>query len=322
MDGVSQIAVGNLIPIDLNSLIIDSTLDFNLYLKVEDEYVLFRAPSMPFTEKTRETLVNNGVLKLYIPEFDKKQFQSYIEENLKEIIADESITEESKSVIIYDTAKMMVKDLLEKPTLPENMRRSLSLVESTTSHLLKSQETFHNMLQIMSFDYSIYTHSVNVCTIALALGQKIGINSKEELHHLGTGALLHDLGKSKISEDILGKHGPLTDEEMNLIKRHPQYGFEIVIKSEIIPHDAHYPILQHHEREDGTGYPHKLGSSDIHFYSKIVAIADVFDAMTSRRPYREAKDAFAALSEMYNSTDKYDKSLLRELTQMLGPKNN
>jgi putative nucleotidyltransferase with HDIG domain len=288
-------------------------------MKVENEYVLYRAPNLPFTEKTRETLLEAGVNQLYISNKDRKFYQNYVESELNNIINDKTIDDASKSAVIYDSAKLMVKDLMDKPSLPENMHRSMALVESTALYLLKTQDTFHSMLKTMSFDYSTYTHSVNVCTYALALANKIDMDNKEKLLILGTGALLHDIGKSRVPTAILEKNGFLNESEMEVVKRHPQYGFEIVINSEIIPHDAHYPILQHHEREDGTGYPHGLKSQDIHFYSKIVAIADVFDAMTTERTYRNAKGAYPTLSEMYANADSFDRDLLKEFTLLMGP---
>jgi putative nucleotidyltransferase with HDIG domain len=317
-----QIDNKKLMPISLSSLRINSRLDFNLYIKMEREYVLFRAPSLPFTEKTRKTLLDNGVEQLFVPQEDQKFYHKYIEHHLSDIINDDTLSEESKSSIIYDSAKMVVKDLLEKPSLPENLQRSLALVESTTLHLLKSENTFQTMLKTMSFNYTTYTHSVNVCAISLALAQKMGIRDIKDLNHLGTGALLHDIGKSKISLKILDKKGSLNESEMEIIRRHPQYGFELIINSEIIPYESHYPILQHHEREDGSGYPHNLISENIHKFSKIVAIADVFDAMTTRRSYRGAKDAYPALKEMYETIHTFDKEMLISLTNLLGVNSN
>jgi len=306
------------IPIDLNCLRINSILDFNLYIAVDGEYVLYRAPSMNFTEKTRKSLIEHGRQYLFISRRERKVYQEYIESHLPDIIQDPGIDETAKSAIIYTSARMLVKDLMEKPSLPENMKRCVALVENTVLHLLKSQETFYHTLSIMPFDYSTYTHSVNVCIFSLALANKIGIQGKAELHTLGTGALLHDIGKSRVPKEVLEKRGPLTDAEMMIIQRHPQYGFEIIINSRVVPHDAHYPVLQHHERENGRGYPHHLLSKDIHRYSKIVAIADVFDAMTTQRSYRNALDAYPALREIYEDRDAFDCELLEQFTRLLG----
>ncbi|MDH4035369.1 MAG: hypothetical protein OEV80_16370, partial [candidate division Zixibacteria bacterium] len=86
-----------------------------------------------------------------------------------------------------------------------------------------------------------------------------------------------------------------------------------------LPHEAHYPILQHHEREDGSGYPHHLTADEIHPYSKIVAIADVFDAMTTQRVYRNAVETFHALKEMYSEHFKFSGDYIESFTRMMGP---
>jgi putative nucleotidyltransferase with HDIG domain len=318
MSGRVQVTSQDFIPVDLHSLRIDSLLDFHIYIAVDGEYVLYRAPSMTFTERARQTLIDHGQKFIYIAQRDRAAYQQYIESHLSEIISDETIGEKVRSAIVYESARMLMKDLVEKPTLPENMKRSLGMVENAALHLLKSQDAFYNTVMAMPFNYSTYSHSVNVCFFSLALADRVGIKGKQELHTLGTGALLHDIGKTRIPIEILEKPGSLTDTEMMVVRRHPQYGFEIVINSNVIPHDAHYPILQHHERGNGEGYPHGLQTREIHKYSKIVAIADVFDAMTTKRTYREAKDAFPALKEMYDDSDAFDRGLLEEFTQLLG----
>ncbi len=318
MNGQAQVDTQGYIPVDLNSLRVDSVLDFHLYIAIDGDYVLYRAPSLTFTEKARQSLLEHGQKFIYIAQRERKAYQQYIESHLSDIINDHSLKEDARSSIVYNSARLLVKDLMEKPSLPENLKRSLGMVENTALHLLKSQDAFYHSVMAMPFNYSTYTHSVNVCIFSLALADRIGINGKAEIHTLGTGALLHDIGKARIPAEIIDKPGSLTEAEMTIIRRHPQYGFEIIINSNIIPHDAHFPILQHHERESGTGYPHGLRSEDIHKYSKIVAIADVFDAMTTKRSYREAKDAFPALKEMYDDTDAFDRDLLQEFTRLLG----
>lgn len=318
MNGQIQATTEGFIPIDLNSLRIDSVLDFHLYIAVDGEYVLYRAPSLTFTEKARQALLDHGQKFIYIARGDRIAYQEYIESHLSEIIKDRSLGEKDRSTIVYNSARMVVKDLMEKPSFPENMKRSLEMVENTAVHLLKSQDAFYNTVMAMPFNYSTYTHCVNVCIFSLALAERIGVTGEAEIHTLGTGALLHDIGKSRVPAEIIDKPGTLTDAEMMIVRRHPQYGFQIIINSNIIPHDAHFPILQHHEREDGTGYPHGLHSKEIHRYSKIVAIADVFDAMTTKRSYREAKEAFPALKEMCDNAHAFDRDLLEEFTRLLG----
>ena len=242
MDQPDRATRDDFIPINLNSLRLDSILDFHLYITVDGDYVLYRAPSMTFSEKARETLIEHGQQHIFISKHDRSAYQGYIESHLSDIIHDPEIDETTKSTIVYNSARMLVKDLMERPSLPENMKRSMALVENTVLHLFKSHEVFYNTLRVMPFHYSHYTHSVNVCIFSLALANKIGMKNRAELHTLGTGALLHDIGKSRVPKEILNKLGPLTDAEMTIIRRHPQYGFEIVINSQVIPHGAHFPL--------------------------------------------------------------------------------
>lgn len=309
------------IPIFLNSLRLDSILDFDLYIKVEDEHVLFRASSLPFTDATRASLHEHGIAQLYLSAESQRKYLRYVESHIKEIIEDKSVGQEVIAGIIYESAKLMIKDVLKNPCLVKNIERGMEMVESTMMYIVKDEGAFANMLKVMSFDYTIYTHSMNVCTFSLALARFIGIEDREELHSLGIGALLHDVGKTKVDEKILNKRGPLTEHEMDIMRKHPQWGFEIILQTKIIPHNAYHPIIEHHEREDCTGYPHKKGKNDLHSHSKIVAIADVFDAMTTQKVYRNARDSFSTLKEMHKLKHQFDPELLGQFTRMMGPEN-
>ncbi|MFF2586309.1 HD-GYP domain-containing protein [Peribacillus butanolivorans] len=122
-----------------------------------------------------------------------------------------------------------------------------------------------------------YKHNIGVGIIATYLGTKLGL-SKESLSDLTMAAILHDVGKTRIPERLLEKTGKLTATEYDEIKRHTIYGYELLKSIPGIPPSIALTALQHHEREDGQGYPHKLKGSNIYYLSKIVAIADVFHA--------------------------------------------
>lgn len=315
----NEISIGEYLPIYLETLRIDSALDFDLYVKKGTEFILFRASNLPFTEKNRTALLENKIDRLYIHAEKQHEYQRYVEKNIKAIITDSNINETTKAGIIYNCAKLLVKDVLTNPTLGENIRRSKLMVESTVSLILSEESAFHNLLKMMSFDYSTYTHSVNVCTFSLALARFIGIKDEEELNQLGNGALLHDIGKTKVPQAILNKRGPLDLDEMDIIKNHPQWGIDIINKTNLMSKESSLPILQHHERMDKSGYPHGIGNNDIHNFSKIVAISDVFDAMTTERVYRSAVETFPALMVMFGQKDGFDDNLLEEFTKLLGP---
>jgi putative nucleotidyltransferase with HDIG domain len=307
------------IPIFVRSLGIGSILEFNLYIYNGYEMVLFRAAHLPLTSETCDTLLQSNLNRLYISKDDRRLYQRYIQSHIAGILADPAIDGFTKATIVYDSAKELVKDLFADPTKGETIKDSQAFVESTVLYVLEGQNAFHNMLRVMSFDYTVYTHSVNVCTFSLALAHEAGITRTNELIELGTGALLHDIGKVRIPEDILHKNGPLDQAEWNTVRQHPQWGVEIVSETDMIPDNAYLPIHQHHERQNGTGYPDGLTDHNIHIYGKIVAIADAFDAMTTNRVYRPAQDSFPVLRAMAEQDDGFDRLLLQEFIKLLGP---
>lgn len=307
------------LPIYMHTLRIESLLDFDLYLFTNDRMVLFRSNQLPFTDKVKESLIERDIDRLYISKDQRKKYQNYIESNINRILDDPAVDAFTKVSIIYDSAKDILKDLFAEPAKAENIQRSQSMVESTVMYVLGGQNALHNMLRVMSFDYSVYSHSVNVCAFSLALASAAGIEKSQDLIELGTGALLHDIGKVKIPGEILYKVGPLNENEMMQVRKHPKWGVELVSESDLIPENSYFPIRQHHERENGTGYPDRLHDDQIHLFGKIVAIADTFDAMTTQRVYRGAQSTFSTLQTMFKEDLGYDPELLRQFTELFSP---
>ncbi|MEZ5357988.1 MAG: HD domain-containing protein [Candidatus Zixiibacteriota bacterium] len=307
------------LPVYLDALRIDSIVDFDLYIKIGHDLILYRASNLPFTEKTRQTLLDNNVSTLYVPMSEREQYQSYIESNINLILHDETIAPETKSGIVYESTKLLVRDVLANPTLGENIQRGKSIVESSVGFILREEDAFHNLLKVMSFDYYTYTHSVNVCTFSVAFARHLGYDDEEFLNNLGIGALLHDVGKTKVSDRILNKRGRLSPLEMEIIKKHPQWGVDLMHETEMLDEDSFYPIIQHHEREDHSGYPHGVAGHDIHISGKIVGIADTFDAMTTRRVYQPAVETYPALKTMFACENAYDRDLLEKFATLMGP---
>jgi putative nucleotidyltransferase with HDIG domain len=307
------------VPIYLDSIRVDSILNFDLYLLVNSQLVLYRSANLPFTDRTRQKLLENRVDRLFVAHEDRGQYQRYIEQNLPKILNDPSVQEIKKAGILYETSTNLVKEVLSNPTYGENIQRSKEMVSNTVGYILQGRDAFLNLLKITSFDYYTYTHSVNVCTFAIALAQQLGFSDEEFLHELGTGALLHDVGKARISERILNKRSALTPIEFEIMKKHPKWGVEILEETNEINQASYYPILQHHERGDRRGYPNGLSLDEMHVYSKIVAITDSFDAMTTERVYQRAMETYPALKIMFSLKGAYDEQLLRTFVDLMGP---
>lgn len=165
---------------------------------------------------------------------------------------------------------------------------------------------------IRKADEYTYQHSLNVSYLAMMLGKWAGF---EDLDSLSTAGLLHDLGKVKIDVAILNKPGALTQEEWQEMKSHPAYGFDLLSESPEVSDKILGGVLSHHERMDGQGYPYGLKGEEIPEIARIVAIVDVFDAMSSDRVYRDKKDVFEVLQFLHNRYHEFDLKYLRVFTE-------
>lgn len=162
-----------------------------------------------------------------------------------------------------------------------------------------------SLLDVKSYDYSSYFHALHVALLSTIIGQAIGLE-RDILCELTYAGLLHDIGKMFIDARIVTKTEPLSFDEMELIRRHPQEGHRFIRQKypEIGSEGILRAILEHHERQDGSGYPYGLSSLDIADFSKILAVADVFDAMTSERPYRAPAPHAQALAYLREGKDR------------------
>jgi len=174
-------------------------------------------------------------------------------------------------------------------------------VQSKIMPIILSMSTHPNLNQILFYlevhDEYVYRHSIAVALLSKLIGKARGFDDQQTLE-LMTAGFLHDIGKSRVPGAILNKPGKLTDEEFAIVKEHTLHGFEILKNSEGLPERHAYVALQHHEREDGSGYPFGLKADQIDVYSKIVAVADVFHAMVSNRVYKSSLPLYQVLKEL------------------------
>lgn len=161
------------------------------------------------------------------------------------------------------------------------------IFKSLMEDMKKNKHLLNLLTHLQVKDEYVFEHSINVTLYSIAIAKKLGFSEKE-LYEIGLGAMLHDIGKLFIPKEILHKPGKLTDEEFNIVKQHTEFGFEVLRKEWEIPLVVAHCAFQHHEKLDGTGYPRGIKENEIHRYAKVLAVADVFDALTSHRSYRKA----------------------------------
>ncbi len=191
-------------------------------------------------------------------------------------------------------------------------------VDDMVESVIRNPDALLWLTKLRSVDTYAYDHAIDTSVLAVMFGRHLGL-ARDQLQDLGLAGLLFDIGKLKLPPGILSKPGRLTDDEFTLVRKHVDYGVEILSQSAgLSPHviDA---IRHHHERHDGSGYPQGLKGGAIPIYARIVAIVDCFDAITSTRPFRESISAHHAIRQMYDWRDReFQAQLYEQFIQCLG----
>ncbi|MFO0775922.1 MAG: HD-GYP domain-containing protein [Nitrospiraceae bacterium] len=197
-----------------------------------------------------------------------------------------------------------VRALVQRALADAKMGRAFALdavsraVGDLADSVIRNPFALSSLSRLKSVDQYTYVHSVNTCVLALTLGRQLNMG-REALIHLGLGVLLHDVGKTQVPSELLTKTGPLTDVETDRIKQHVLRGVEYLEQVVKVEPAVLLPVLEHHERMNGSGYPHGRTRAELSEAGLIAGVVDVYDALTSDRPYRNAVSPHQALKTLY-----------------------
>lgn len=191
-------------------------------------------------------------------------------------------------------------------------------VRIITNSIIRNPDAMMLMTNLKAIDEYLVTHAMNVCILTLVFARFLGIDEKQ-MHELGMGALLHDVGEIRLPQEILHKPGELTPEEHATVQKHTAYGVAILGHTSGISEVVLDIVLHHHERINRSGYPEKLSGQEISLFAKIVGIIDVYDSLTSPTPYRNHISNNAALKTMYDWRGTlFDETLIEKFIKCLG----
>ena len=191
------------------------------------------------------------------------------------------------------------------------------LVEEISNSVLRNPGALISLARLKTADDYTYMHSVAVCALMIALSRQLGLD-EAQTREAGMGGLLHDLGKAMIPMEILNKPGKLTDEEFALVKTHPEEGHKLLLEGKGISDVTKDICLHHHEKMDGSGYPKKLNGDAISLFAKMGAVCDVYDAITSNRPYKAGWDPGESIKRMAEWKGHFDPIVLQAFVKSLG----
>lgn len=299
-----------------NILVVGTIINFDCYIKRFDDYVIIIEAGTLITAELAKTIKQNEEIYIAVHESDK--LKAYAEQygvdeaglkvneirTVKEMILvvlqlNEALKQidnfEARIKKVYQTTALLMESIFHEmnETLPLNAL-AVCVEELVGCLSIDDVNVMPAALRLMPHEYSTHHHSTNVAVFSIILGKSIGLK-KEELMDVAYAGLLHDIGKIRIDRFILLKPTSLEDDEYELIKRHADYGLEILqnngLQNQKILDGIHY----HHEKLDGSGYPAKLRKKRIPKFARIIGMCDVFDALTTRRTYRSDYSSYEAL---------------------------
>ena len=227
--------------------------------------------------------------------------------------------EVQRAKAIFRHGKQAVRSMFQEVRLGKALDTEglQDLVEDMNRSLARNPHALLSVARIKHKDEYTYLHSVAVAALMVGLARAAGLD-EAAVRDAGMAGLLHDLGKAMMPEEVLNKPGRLTDQEFDVMRQHPMEGYKLLQEWQDVPQAVLDVCLHHHEKMDGTGYPERLAGEDISLMSRMGAICDVYDAITSNRPYKAGWDPSESLSRMASWKGHFDPKLFQLFVRMLG----
>jgi putative nucleotidyltransferase with HDIG domain len=309
--------------VDIGLIQVHKLPDVALFLpdaNAKGGFKVFRKKGLYLSSVEIDNLISNKVPALFIQKQDVPVFTQYIEKLVEEQPAQSGLADDKKILELRSGAIQVMSDIFENPS-KENIEKGVKVVSKFVYLIMKDPKAFNILASLSSHDPYTLQHSVGVATNSIILAKKMGINDEISLIEVGTGGLLHDIGKTKVPKEIINKRGPLDEAEWAVMKQHSTFGYEILKDNADIGTRAKLAVLQHHEDSHGGGYPVGLSGEQVSFFAKIVAISDIYNAITTDRTYSKAKPPFEAFQLIKDKLiHKVDGALFEALVKIYGGK--
>ena len=226
-----------------------------------------------------------------------------------------------RAAMLLDQSRRALCDMFNEARMgcAVEVRDAMPLVESIAASVMRNPGALISLARLKTADNYTYMHSVAVCALMIALARQLGIDD-HLTRELGMAGLLHDVGKMAIPAALLNKPGKLTDDEFRVMRGHPAAGHAMLLASPGVGPVALEVCLHHHERPDGQGYPHRLSGEALGLYARMGAVCDVYDAITSNRPYRAGWCPAESLRRMaeWSRSGQFDETVFAAFVKCLG----
>ena len=302
---------------------LDSVVTFPVFYKGKDqEMKKLLVSGNTFSDESQKCVTRYGLSELYIKKEDIELFKKYVQDNTPPFFLDPSLPINERSQLLYSHSTDILENLFNDPRCSWSYTRAKSLIEHAADVILEDHGAINAFADAGTVEYNTHTHSFDVAVFAMGFGHHLGLE-RHDIVRVGNVGMFHDIGKSQIDPTILNKEGPLDQDEFSVVKKHALYS-NFILKSHVEQDkDILNGVKYHHERYDGSGYPDNLAGDAIPLFAQIVSLADVYDAVTSKKEYRDEQGSFETLSMMKNEMGHhFDKRLLMEFIRFMGPQCN
>lgn len=300
------------IKIRLSSIHPTQPVPVDIFVIINDNYVHYLRAGDYMRSERLMFFERKAPDQFFIRAKDKIAFQQFLR---SELLSDQ-LRPTEKAFILRESSMAIVEDLFETNDMQKAMDNSKTVVADFIDFLGTFPEEMTNLLGLSSHDFYTYNHSLDVSIYSIGLGRLIGYQG-QDLFDLGQGGLFHDIGKKFISLDIICKAGALSEDEWIEMQKHPGYGLKILTEHKAIE-AVKACAFEHHENFLGGGYPQGISGLEIHPMARVVAVADTYDALTTKRSYSDPMMPIAAMELMKNKlVKKFDPELLRALEEIM-----
>lgn len=312
MSQVLQSPATDFAPLPLAGLVSDALPAVDLYLPAtaRDKAKLYRSAGTPVVERDLQALRDREIDELWVCTSEYPQISAYLAANLAGILANENQPPEERLKLLNQVVSLTLQESLSCDDPTGSVKATDDLAQHMVDIGLRTDLGIRDVAKVAKHDFCTFTHSANVASYCTMLARALGITAEVELKEIAAAGMLHDLGKLEIPLAILNKPAKLTEAEFAIVKLHPTRGFQM-LRGELSSRQL-MMVYQHHERLDGKGYPVGCVAAEIHPWGKLCAVADVFEALTGKRPYRRPNTAAEALAIMARTSGtQFDADMFR-----------
>jgi putative nucleotidyltransferase with HDIG domain len=297
-------------------------IDFDVYIKLSNDnvaHVFSRSTGLDY--KRLAQYIQKGVKELYIRAEDEAAYKAFISRPAQEIFSDPNTPQEKKIATLLNMTEQNMAEIFSQFAIEDETAQSTQkLLTNYVELMAREPSTLTVILRLVSHGEYLYYHSIAVSIFSMFLAKATGQFNQQLLELVALGGFLHDIGCTQLPKEIICSPDELTSSEWEEMKSHPKIGLKMIENTQTIPDEARYIVYQHHEEPGGRGYPNSIRGNVIYYPARIVAVADAFSALISKRPFRPAYSVDEALRIIKEQTGKYDPELVQILTSIFSQK--